>query len=105
MHERASHLAAIILCGTVGCSPSGDAVPSRTDVGSSAVADGAIDSVMAAYITAVEGGDTATIAGIFTEDVEILFPTGPMRKGRADAMAAFTRAANESSREGLCGSS
>lgn len=89
MPERASHLVAMILFGTVGCSPSADEVPSRTDVGSSAEADGAIDSVMAAYITAVEGGDTATIAGIFAEDVEIVFPTGPIRKGRADAIAAF----------------
>lgn len=89
MPKRVSKLTTMILFGTVGCSPSSNEFTSRTDVGSSAEAEGAIDSVMADYITAVEGGDTATIGAILAEDVEIVFPTGPMRKGRADATEAF----------------
>lgn len=90
MPERVPLLAAVILLGTVACSPSSNEFTSRTDGGSSAAVNVAIDSMMAAYITAVESGDTAAIAAILAEDVEVVFPTGPMRKGRADVMEAFS---------------
>lgn len=89
MPTRILLLAAMTLFTAAGCSPRPDESISETGVSSSAEAEGAIDSVMVRYIAAVEGGDAETIGGILTEDAEIVFPTGPMRKGRADVVAAF----------------
>jgi uncharacterized protein (TIGR02246 family) len=85
MSARFLLLAGLALITAAACAPSPDASPeSRV-----AAAAAAVDSGLAAYVAAAERGDTAALASLFAEDVEVVFPTGPLHRGRSNATQAF----------------
>lgn len=91
MSARVLLLAALSLPVAAACSMGGDSSTSANRAGASTAgeSDAAIDSVMAKYIAAVESGDTAAIAATLSEDAEVVFPTGPLHKGRSEVIGAF----------------
>ena len=85
MSVRILWFACLALITAAACAPSPDAAAA----GRSAAAAAAVDSGLAEYVSAAERGDTAALASLFTEDVEIVFPTGPLHRGRSNATQAF----------------